>query len=36
MTQFPDFMILDQRPAMLRKAIELAHLELCEENHQPG
>ncbi len=36
MTQFSDFMILDQRPGMLRQAIQLAHLEICEENHQPG
>jgi len=36
MTQFPEFMALDQRPEILRQAIETAHLEICEENRQPG
>jgi hypothetical protein len=36
MTQFPQFMAIDQRPNLLRQAIELAHLEICEENRQPG
>ncbi|CAF4294907.1 unnamed protein product, partial [Adineta steineri] len=35
MSQFPEFMALDQRPEILREAIELAHLDLCEENQQP-
>jgi hypothetical protein len=36
MTQFPQFMALDPRPDLLRQAIETAHLEICEENRQPG
>jgi hypothetical protein len=36
MTQFPQFMALDQRSEILRQAIEIAHLETCEENGQPG
>jgi len=36
MTQFPQFMAIDQRPDLLRQAIELAHLEICEESRQPG
>lgn len=36
MTQFPQFMALDPRPELLRQIIEIAHLEICEENRQPG
>jgi hypothetical protein len=36
MTQFPQFMGLDQRSDILRQAIEIAHLETCEETGQPG
>lgn len=35
MTQFPQFMALDPRADLLRQAIEIAHLEICEENRQP-
>ena len=36
MTQFPQFMALDSRSDILRQVVELAHLETCEENRQPG
>ncbi len=36
MTQFPEFMALDPKPDLLRQAIEVAHLEICEESRQPG
>jgi hypothetical protein len=36
MTQFPQFMALDPKPDLLRQAIEAAHLEMCEDNRQPG
>ncbi|UJR26950.1 hypothetical protein I4U23_008258 [Adineta vaga] len=35
MTQFAEFRALDQRAEILREAIELAHLEICEEDKQP-
>ncbi|CAF4857376.1 unnamed protein product [Rotaria sp. Silwood1] len=35
MTQFPQFLALDQRSNLLRQAIEIAHLELCEDHRQP-
>ena len=36
MAQFPEFMALDPRAEILREAIELAHLEICHEEKQPG
>ena len=36
MTQFHQFMALDPRPGLLRQAIEVAHLEICEDIRQPG
>ncbi|CAF3004353.1 unnamed protein product [Rotaria sp. Silwood2] len=35
MTQFPQFLALDQRSNLLRQTIEVAHLEICEDNRQP-
>ncbi|CAF0858697.1 unnamed protein product [Rotaria sordida] len=35
MTQFPQFLALDQRSNLLRQAIEIAHLEICEDKRQP-
>ncbi len=36
MTKIPQFMALDHRSGVLRQAIEIIHLEICEENRQPG
>ncbi|CAF3321784.1 unnamed protein product [Rotaria socialis] len=35
MTQFPQFMAIDQRPKLLRQAIEIAHFEICDDIRQP-
>ena len=34
--QFPRFMSLDNRTDLLRQVVEVAHLEICDENKQPG
>lgn len=36
MTQFPEFMALDQRPDLLKQAIETAYLEISDDIRQPG
>lgn len=36
MSQFSQFMALDPRPGLLRQAIEIAHLEFCDDVRQPG
>ena len=36
MSKFSDFMALDHRSDLLRRAIESAHLEMCEDNRQPS